>query len=110
MTSVEILALNLAINSDPQDLLFNITCLEQGQKFETDDWIYYIEDFIDYPDSEGGDICKIRHDGSERSSLSMRSSFSANRITSVDDKWIYYTDTEGCDRKVNLLGCMDQEI
>ena len=33
----------------------------------------------------------------------------AVEIDSVDDRWVYYTDTDDEARKINLLGYMDQE-
>ena len=109
MSPLDIVSHVHSIYENPEELLFNISCLEKDQKFETEDWIYFIEDYIDDPSAPGGDICKIRPDGSEHSAISKKFSLSACSISSVDDHWVYYTDTDGQDRKINLLGCMDQE-
>ena len=92
-----------------EDLLFNIGCLDDSKKEIVGDVIYYIADYITDPESDGGTIWKIKVDGSENAPLSSTGHNPAVEIDSVDDRWVYYTDSDDEARKINLLGYMDQE-
>ena len=54
-----------------EDLLFNISCLDDSKKCEVGDTIYYIADFISDPETDGGTIWKIKFDGSQNAPLSV---------------------------------------
>lgn len=92
-----------------EDLLFSISCLDGGSKYETEDKIYYLPDFIEDDESDGDYIWVINHDGTGNRQLSKKQYWKAQEIDSVDDKWVYYIAEDDSERKMTIKGTMDRE-
>lgn len=112
------------IEGDAEQLLFDISCLDDTLKKEYGDWIYYINQIDDV---NCGEIWKVRTNGEDNQLLlqdsgcyqnDSRFPYIAKQITEVDGKWIEYCATESttnydvhsCIRKVTIYGKMDQQI
>ena len=77
------------MDTTTEELLFNLSCVDDTQRLYVDDWIYYINS--NDLSEEGGDnaIWKIKKDGTGNQRV-QKSSTKVMALIGVDVHWIYF--------------------
>ena len=88
-----------------EELLFNLSCVDETQRAYVDDWIYYINS-SDLTE-EGGDnaIWKIKKDGTENQRV-QKSETRVVSILGIDTHWIYFMG----EKRDDLMKLMFQDV
>lgn len=71
-----------------EELLFNLSCVDDSEKLVMGEWIYYINS-CDMTEEGDGAIWKIKKDGTENQRV-QRSNTKVFYLIDVDDHWIYF--------------------
>lgn len=71
-----------------EELLFNLSCVEETERVCFEDWIYYINS-RDLTEEGDGAIWKVRKDGTENQRV-QKSDTKVFSLIGVDAHWIYF--------------------
>jgi len=71
-----------------EELLFNLSCVDETERVYSGDWIYYINS-SELSEEGDGAIWKIKKDGTENQRV-QRSNTRVVALIGVDTRWIYF--------------------